>query len=103
MADDAMAWYLNGFRMLMDVNDPNNRYDAVSRGRRAEVGGRRTRKGEEGLDVAGDQAGLHQAAACWRSVNASACSTSAHPAPGLCAPSLRTWRNARPPGWPATR
>src|SRR3546814_6212106 len=68
-------------------------------GRRAEV--RRAAAGEveESTRVAGD----HAAACSLFSVTASAASTSDQSAPGRCAPSLSTCRNARPPRSPWNR
>src|SRR3546814_1640102 len=68
-------------------------------GRRAEV--RRAAAGEveESTRVAGD----HAAVCSLFSVTASAASTRDQSAPGRCAPSLSTWRNARPPRSPWNR
>src|SRR3546814_10809624 len=54
---------------------------------------------EESTRVAGD----HAAACSLFSVTASAASTRDQSAPGRCAPSLSTWRNARPPRSPWNR
>src|SRR5690606_794456 len=94
-----------GRRLARQAETVRRYQEGRARGGGSEVGRRTARGGEELLDITRDHpeaCGSDGAVgAANDSVTARARSTSDQSAPGRWAPSLSTWRNARPPRSPA--